>query len=233
MGRHIVSGLVIVAAVFAALPASAQPSAALSISRIFHNGPLKVGDNTFRVTVRNGTQTAPTPAREPVIVKLIVLDPQQNRSEFEATIPGGIGANGSQTAAFPNVMLHKPGPHTVTASAYVPPRPGRADIRAADKSEVFNVGGAQADAANQLLVLVRRQTNGTAVANVRVSLKADNREIDWKQTGGTGEARFPRVAPSPHGKPYVIEVKAANNVIGTFEYLMPDQASTFEVKVSQ
>ena len=126
-------------------------------------------------------------------------------------------------------MLHKPGPHTVTASAYVPPRSGRADIKAQDRTEVFNVGGAQAAAANQLTVLVKR-ANGPA-NRYRGALKVDNREIDWKMTGGTGEARFPRVAPSPGGKPYIVEVRNGAKVVGTFEYLMPAEAATYEVSV--
>lgn len=213
----------------AASPAWAQYSAQLQIARIFHNGPLTPGANTFRVTVRNSSQRTPTPAREPVIVTLVVLDPDQKRSEYEAKITLGIGANGDQTAAFPNVMLHKPGAHTVTASAYVPTRPGEAVIKTQDRTEVFNVGGAQAAAANQLTVLVKR--NSAPANRYRVALRVDNREIDWKMTGGTGEARFPRVAPSPDGKPYTIEVKNGAQVVGTFEYLMPAQAATHEVTV--
>jgi hypothetical protein len=164
------------------------------------------------------------------MVKIIVLDPDHHRSEYDATIQGGIGSNGSQTAAFSNVNLTKPGPHTVTATAYVPPRPGRADIKAPEKSEVFNVGGAQAAAAHELLIRVKKPNN-VPVGNVRVSLKADNREIDWKQTNGAGEARFNRVAPSPDGKPYVLEVRFGAQVLTTLDYTMPAQAATYEVTV--
>jgi hypothetical protein len=232
MIRRTLLGFLALALAASSIPAIAQPSAALNIARIFHIGPLKVGNNTFRVTVRNGSSTGPIQRGEDVIVKLIVLDPNQQRSEYEARITTGIGTNGDQTAAFPNVMLHAAGPHTVTAGATTNFAPGRANAVARDRTQVFNVGGAQADAANQLTVLVKRTSNNTPVANVRVSLKADNRELDWKQTGGTGEARFPRVAPSPDGRPYTIEVRAANNLIGTFEYAMPAQASVFEAKVN-
>ncbi|MEZ5416738.1 MAG: hypothetical protein R2708_05275 [Vicinamibacterales bacterium] len=210
----LVAALAVLAA--PALPALAQSNAQLQVARIFHNGPLKTGTNTFRVTVRNSSQTAPTPFREPVVVTLIVLDPDQQRSQYEATIPSGIGTNGSQTAAFPNVQLHKTGSHTVTAYARVPPKSGRPDIKSADRSEVFNVGGAKAAAANQLTVLVKTPNNSPS-SRFRVALRVDNREIDWKMTGGTGEARFPRVAPSPDGKPYTIEVKAGSKVVGSFE----------------
>jgi hypothetical protein len=213
-----------------AAPALAQYNAQLQIARIFHNGPLKVGGNTFRVTVRNSSATAPTPYREPVVVKLIVLDPDQKRSEYEATIVTGIGTNGDQTAGFPNVQIKKPGAHTVTAYAQVPPKPGRADIRSTDRTEVFNVGGAAAAATNQLTVLVKTANNSPS-ARFRVALRVDNREIDWKMTGGTGEARFPRVAASPAGKPYTIEVKRGAKVVASFEYEMPAQASTFEANV--
>jgi hypothetical protein len=227
--------LALAATVMAASPARAQFSGthaypSLTVARIFHNGPLQVGANTIRITVRNANQIAPTPHGEPVVVKVIVLDPDQHRSEYQAQIGGGIGINADQTAAVPGVMLSKPGSYTVTAQASLPPQAGRPDIKSPEKTEVFAVGGAQASAANQLTVLVRRQNN-LPVGGVRVSLKADNRELDWKQTTSAGEARFLRVAPSPDGKPYVIEVKFGNQVLGAFDYLMAAQASTFEARV--
>lgn len=233
MIRGTILGLATLAFLVPATSALAQPAASLTIARIFHNGPLQVGNNTFRVTVRNTSSTKPILPREEVIVTLLVLDAKQKATSYEARITTGIGTNGDQTAAFPDVALGAPGPHTITARATTNFAAGRANAVAPDRTEVFNVGGAQAAAANQLLVLVRRQANNMPVGNVRVSLKVDDRELDWKQTTSAGEARFTRVAPSPQGKPYVIEVKFANNVLGTFDYLMPAQASTFEVKVTQ
>jgi sarcosine oxidase gamma subunit len=231
MNRRTLSGLIVFALVFAASPAIAQPAASLSIARIFHNGALQAGNNTFRVTVRNTSSTKPILPREEVIVTLLVLDAQQKETTYEAKVTSGIGTNGDQTAAFPNVVLSAPGAYTVTARARTNFAAGRANAVAPDKTEVFNVGGAQADAANQLLVLVKRQATNVPVGGVRVSAKVDGREIDWKQTTSAGEARFMRLAPSPEGKPYLIEVKLGANVLGTFDYLMPAQASTFEVTV--
>jgi hypothetical protein len=203
----------------------------LTVARIFHNGPLQAGSNTLRVTVRNGNQIAPTPHGEPVLVTLIVLDPDQRRSEYQGQIAGGIGINASQTAAIPGVTLSKAGSYTITARASLPAQAGRPDIKSPDRTDVFAVGGASSAAANQLIVQVRREGTNMPVGGVRVSLKADNRELDWKQTTSAGEARFTRVAPSPAGKTYVIEVKSGNQVLGAFDYSMPGQAAVFEAKV--
>jgi surface-anchored protein len=228
--------IAVAATAIAAWPARAQFAGnnmypILTIARIFHNGPLQMGSNTLRITVRNGNQVAPTPQGEPVVVKLIVLDPDQHRSEYQSQIPSGIGINSDQTAAIQGVTFSKPGSYTVTAQASLPPQAGRPDIKSPDRTEVFAVGGAQAAAANQLIVQVRRQATNMPVGGVRVSLKADNRELDWKQTTSAGEARFTRVAPSPAGKTYVIEVKFGNQMLGAFDYSMPAQAAVFEAKV--
>lgn len=229
MIRTTVLGFAALAMVVSALPVSAQPAASLSIARIFHNGPLQVGANTFRVTVRNTSSTKPIMPREEVVVTLLVLDAKQKETSYEAKITSGIGSNGDQTAAFPNVMLAS-GPHTVTARATTNFAVGRANAVAPDKTEVFNVGGAQAAASNPLSILVKK-ANGMPGSALRVALKANGRELDWKRTGGTGEARFTNVAPSPAGQTYEIEVKSANTVVATFNYAMPGQAATYEVKV--
>lgn len=213
-----------------AVPATAQPAAALTIARIFHNGPLKVGSNTFRVTVRNTSSTKPIQPREVVVVTLLVLDGKQKETSYEARITSGIGTSGDQTAAFPNVALAAPGPYTVTARATTDFAAGRANAVAPDKSDVFNVGGANAAASNQLTVLVKK-ANGMPGSNLRVALKANGRELDWKNAGGTGEAKFLKVAPSAGHDAYQIEVKSANTVIATYPYTMPAEAATYEVKV--
>jgi hypothetical protein len=231
MNRRTLSGLIVFALVFAARPAGAQPAASLTVARVFHNGPLQVGNNTLRVTVRNTSPTKPILMNEVVIVKLLVLDPAQQETTYEGRITTGIGANGDQTVAIPNVALNAPGSHTITVRATTDFTGGRPNAVSSDKTQVFNVGGAQAAGANQLIVMVRRQTTNVPVGGVRVSAKVDGREIDWKQTTSAGEARFTRLAPSPDGKPYQIEVKLGATVLGTFDYLMPAQASTFEVTV--
>jgi hypothetical protein len=230
MIRSTLLGLVALALVSSSAPAAAQPAASLSIARIFHNGALQVGTNTFRVTVRNTSSTKPILPREVVIVKLLVLDAKQKETTYEARITTGIGTNGDQTAAFPNVALTAPGPYTVTARATTDFAAGRANAVAPDRTEVFNVGGAQAAAANQLTVLVKKQ-NGMPGSNLRVALKANGRELDWKNTGGTGEAKFTSVAPSQNGQTYEIEVKQINTVLAAIPYTMPAQAATYEVKV--
>ncbi|MBP7777219.1 MAG: hypothetical protein KA371_08835 [Acidobacteria bacterium] len=230
MIRASLVALTVAMLVASAVPATAQPAASLTIARIFHNGPLQVGNNTFRVTVRNTSSTKPIQPRETVIVTLLILDAKQKEASYEARITSGIGTSGDQTAAFPNVALAAPGPYTVTARATTDFAAGRANAVARDKTEVFNVGGAQAAASNQLTVLVKKQ-NGMPGSNLRVALKADGRELDWKNTGGTGEAKFLRVAPSGDGQSYEIEVKAANKVVATFQYAMPEQAAIYEVKV--
>lgn len=211
-------------------PASAQPAASLTIARIFHNGPLVAGGNTFRVTVRNTSSTKPILPREEVLVTLLVLDPGKKETTYQAKITTGIGTNGDQTAAIPNVVLGAPGAYTVTARATTNYAAGRANAVAPDRTEVFNVGGAQADAVQTLTILVKKQ-NGMPGANLRVSLKANGREIDWKNTGGSGEARFTKVAPSAGGQTYEIEVKQANTVLLSVPYEMPAQAATREITV--
>jgi hypothetical protein len=230
MRRTLLTGLMIPVMAVLALPAQAQPAASLTIARIFHNGPLTVGPNTFRVTVRNTSSTKPILPREEVVVTLLVLDAKQKETTYTARITSGIGTNGDQTAAFQNVALGAPGPYTVTARATTNFAAGRANAVAPDKTEVFNVGGAQAAAASQLTVLIRK-ANGMPGSNLRVALKANGRELDWKNTGGTGEAKFLKVAPSAGGQTYEIEVKSANTVIATYPYTMPDAAATYEVKV--
>ena len=230
MVRSTLVGLVAFTLISSSVPASAQPAASLTIARIFHNGALQAGTNTFRVTVRNTSSTKPILPREEVIVTLLVLDAKQKETSYEARITSGIGTNGDQTAAFPNVVLAAAGPYTVTARATTNFAPGRANAVAPDKTEVFSVGGAQAAAANQLTVLVKK-ANGMPGSNLRVALKANGRELDWKNTGGTGEAKFTSVAPSQNGQTYDIEVKSINTVIATIPYTMPAQAATYEVKV--
>lgn len=231
MTSRVLSSLVVCGVFVAALPVYAQPAASLSVARVFHNGPLVVGHNTFRVTVRNTSPTKPILPREEVVVTLLVLDPQQQQTTHEARITSGIGANGDQTVAIPNVALNAAGPHTITVRARTDYAAGRPNAVSPDKTDVFNVGGAQAAGANQLLVLVKRQATNVPVGGVRVSLMVDNREIDWKQTTSAGEARFTRVGPSPDGKPYVIQVKQGVNVLVASDFLMPAQAATHEVKV--
>ena len=213
------------------VPAAAQPGgAALRISRIATSGPPRAGENTFRVTVRNGSTTRPTPPGEPVLVKLTVRDPAQKEVEYRGEIRGGIGSNGSQTAAVSGVKLAEPGAYTVTAVAYLPARAGRSPIESPAKTQVFNLGGAAAAASYQLTVLARNQRNVPA-HGVRVALKtADGRELDWKRAGGTGEARFPAVAPSPGGRPYTIEIRSGARVVGRFEFAMPAQNAVYEAK---
>jgi hypothetical protein len=230
MIRSTLPALVAFTLISSSVPASAQPAASLTIARIFHNGPLQVGNNTFRVTVRNTSNTKPILPREEVIVTLLVLDAKQKETSYEARITTGIGTNGDQTAAFTNVALAAAGPYTVTARATTNFAAGRANAVAKDKTEVFNVGGAQAASSSQLTVLVKK-ANGMPGSNLRVALKANGRELDWKNTGGTGEARFTNVAPSQHNQTYEIEVKSINTVVGTFQYAMPAQAATYEVKV--
>jgi hypothetical protein len=216
--------------VLAALPApaAAQPSQAqLQVSRITHNGPLVVGANTFRVTVRNSSQTSP--AKGPVKVKLIVLDPQQKATEYEAVLRTGVGSNSDQTAAFPNVSLPKAGAYTLTAIADPDQQIRRYTTKTNERTEVFTVGEPATATHGQLLVIVKNE-KGNRVSAARVSLKADGREIDWKRTGGTGEARFPKVAASPGHKPYVVEVRLGT-AVHTFEYVMPGKDSLFEVTI--
>ena len=230
MHRTLFTGVLALVIALGALPAQAQPAASLSIARIFHNGPLQVGANTFRVTVRNTSSTKPILPREEVIVTLLVLDGKQKESKYEAKITTGIGTNGDQTAAFANVVLSAPGPYTVTARATTNFAAGRANAVAPDRTEVFNVGGPQADAGHPLTVVVRKQ-NGMPGANLRVALKANGRELEWKNTGGTGEARFISVVPSKGAVTYEIEVKQINTVLVTKPYTMPAQAATLEVQV--
>jgi hypothetical protein len=229
MIRNTVLGFAVLAFASSSMTAVAQPAASLTIARIFHNGPLTVGPNTFRVTVRNTSSTKPIMPREEVVVTLLVLDAKQKETTYTARITSGIGTNGDQTAAFQNVTLGAAGPYTVTARATTNFAVGRANAVAPDRTEVFNVGGAQADAAHPLTILVKK-ANGMPGSNLRVALKAKGRELDWKNTGGTGEAKFLRVVPSA-GQAYEIEVKSANTVIATYPYTMPAEAATYEVKV--
>jgi hypothetical protein len=218
------------ALVVGAVPVAAQPAASLSISRIFHNGPLKAGANTFRVTVRNTSQTKPINPREDVLVTLLVLDAMQHQTKYEARITSGIGTSGDQTAAFPNVMLHAPGPYTVTARATTVFAAGQLNAVAPDRTEVFTVGGAQV-AAGRLLVTVKN-ANGSFANGLRVSVRtADGQELLWKMSAGSGQADFAKVAPSPAGKPYTVLVTTGAITKATQQVQMPAQDHVLNIQL--
>ncbi len=213
---------------------AAQPSTAnLNIARIYHDGPLTEGKPaTFRVTVRNGNQRLATPSQEPVIIKLIVLDPAQKRTELEGKIANGVGANGSQTGVVADVPIYMKGTYTLTAYAEVPPKAGRAIIRSPDRTETFTVGAASADGQFDLNVVLTNQ-RGIRAGGLRVTLfTADGQELGWKTSTGNGEAKFPKLAPSPAGKPYRVEVRRGAQLLAKHEYLMPAQTSAFDIRLA-
>ncbi len=241
-----------------AAPLAAQPGLApsLSISRITHNGALKQGaPATFRVTVQNTSQRVPTPSGEPVLVKLVVLDPDQKRVEYD-TQTRGIGPRGNGNAAFANVALDKPGTYTVISYAAMPDKPGRKEIRSPDRTQTFNVAAVANNVANAAppkdagnggheavtntaavggqfdLNVALTNARGQRANGLRVILKtADGQELGRRNSNGSGEARFPKLAPSPADKPYVIEVRRGARVIATEKYLMPATASTFAIRL--
>jgi len=220
---------------------SAQPNvASLTIARIYHDGPLTAGvPATFRVTVRNGNQRVPTPSREPVVVTLTVRDPNQKVTTHTATIAGGIGANGSQNVAIPDVPISMRGTYTVTAFAEVPPQSGRAPIRSPDRTETFPAGAAvttglsgEAPATSYELTVAITNARGLPANGLRVSLNtADGQEIGWKTSSGSGEARFPKLAPSPANKAYKLLVRNGAQVLVSQDVIMPNRASTIAVNV--
>jgi hypothetical protein len=219
----------------------AQPNvASLSIARIYHDGPLAAGvKSTFRVTVRNGNQRVPTPSREPVIVTLTVRDPNQKLTTHQATIAGGVGANGSQNVAIPDVPIYMRGTYTVTAFAEVPPQSGRAPIRSPDRTETFAVGaavnsalGGEAPTPSFDLTVTLTNARGLAANGLRVSLSTpDGQEIGWKNSSGNGEARFPALAPSPANKPYKLVVRRGAQVVASQDVLMPARANSVALSV--
>ncbi|MGH6886654.1 MAG: hypothetical protein ACREGK_11350 [Geminicoccales bacterium] len=95
-------------------PASAiaQPQPQLQVARIWNQGALEVGEaNTFRANIRNSSQS--TPARGRIKVVLEILDPDQKKSSYEASILN-LGPNGAQAVAFNKVKLTKRGAYIVT-----------------------------------------------------------------------------------------------------------------------
>lgn len=210
-----------------------QGNASLNIARIYHDGALARGNTTtFRVTVRNGNQRVATPSGEAVRIVLAVLDPAGKRVEYEGKIATGIGPNGSQTGAIADVSTPVEGTYTMIAWAELPPKTGRAPIRAADRTETFTVG-APAVAGQFDLNVVITDSRGVRANGLRVTLSTyDGQELAWKNSAGNGEARFPKLAPSPAGKPYVIEVRRGVQVLAREQYLMPAQTSAFDVKLA-
>jgi len=238
---HLLVRTAIAFTILAAPALSAQPNvASLNIARIYHDGPLTAGTSaTFRVTVRNGNQRVATPSKEPVVVVLAVRDPNQKLTTFTASIPGGVGANGSQTVAIPDVPIYMRGAHTVTAYAEVAPQQGRANIRSADRTETFAVGaavnaalGGTADVGTYDLTITLSNGQGQQVNGLRVTLATrDGQEIGWKNSAGNGEARFPKLAPSPADKPYKVEVRRGAQVLATTDVRMPASPTTIALKV--
>lgn len=231
---HRITLAVVLASLAISPTAAAQPNTAnLNIARIYHDGPILEGKPaTFRVTVRNGNQRVATPSREPVVIKLIVLDPAQKRTEHEARIASGIGANGSQTGAVAAVPIYMKGTYTVTAYAEVPPQPGRAPIRSPDRTETFTVGAEGTEGQFALNVVLTTQ-RGLRAGGLRVTLlTADGQELGWKTSTGNGEANFQKLAPSPAGKPYVVEVRRGALVLAKHEYLLPASTSTFDIRLA-
>jgi hypothetical protein len=211
----------------------AQGGPQLEVTAIANQGALKIGNNTFRVTAHNGSQTHP--ATGTVTVKLEVLDPMQNKTEYTATIAGGIGtgADGSKPALFKQVAMPHPGAYTLTAVVDPNRQFSPLEYDRKKRTQVFTVpaGGTAAQAAN-LTVVVKNQNQATQ-NGLRVALKTQaGQELFWKMTAGTGQAVFPKIAPSPAGKPYTIEVKRANVVLGSFEYAMPATDQIFNVQVN-
>lgn len=199
--------------------AAAQGAPQLRISAIANQGALKVGMNTFRVNVQNSSHA--TPAKGPVTVTLEVLDPQQKKTEYTVTLNGvPAGQNSYQPAWFRTVAMDKPGAYTI--SAIVDPEKRHAHAYPNDgnrRTQVFTVGG---DTAAHRLIVTVKNANGTVANGLRVSLKSHTgQELFWKFTAGVGQADFPKVAPSPDGKPYTILVTAAALVKATQPFTMP------------
>jgi hypothetical protein len=217
--------------VLMAAPVAAQGYPQLQIDRIWNQGALKVGDtNVFRANVRNSSQIAP--ARGRIKVVLNILDPDQKKSTYEASILN-LGPNGAQAVAFHNVKLSKPGAYIVTAIADPDAEFTRGThypTKSNERTETFTVGAPNDAGVYRLIVTVKQK--GTGANGMRVAVKtADGQELAWRQTTLTGQAQFPRLAPSPHGKPYTIEVKRLANVLATKTFAMPAKDAQFEINL--
>ena len=210
---------------------TAQPqSPHLQVARIWNQGALTAGaTNVFRANIRNASQT--TPARGRIKVVLNLLDPDQKRSSHEASILN-LGPNGSQAVAFHNVTLPKPGAYIVTVVVDPDQEFGRYPSKSNERTQTFTAGAASDAGTYRLIVHVTE--NGRGVNGVRVAVKtANGQELAWRNTPVTGQAQFPRLAPSPKDKPYTIEVKRFADVLATRRFAMPAADAIYEVKVDE
>lgn len=232
MSSLLVASLSVSASPGTVLPVPASGAPQLRVTAIANQGALRVGANTFRVTVANGSYSD---AAERVPVVLEILDPDQVKSEFRTEIRYiGPGQNSNQPAWFRNVTLAKPGPHTITA--IVDPNGEFANTKGQylndsnKRTQIFTVPG-RAEA-YRLNIAVKNANN--SVANgLRVSIKTqDGQELFWKMTSGNGQADFQKLAPSPMHKPYTIEVRKAANIVHTQTFEMPKQDTILNIRLN-
>jgi len=210
--------------------APAQPlSPHLQVARIWNQGPLVVGEsNVFRANIRNASTN--NPARGRIKVVLEILDPDQKRSSYETSFLN-LGPNGDRAVAFPNVKLPKPGAYIVTVTVDPDQEFGRYPTKSNTRTETFTVGAAN-DAGVHTLIVTVREAGGRPVNGVRVAVKtSDGQELAWRNTTLTGQAQFPRLAPSPKDKPYTIEVKRVAEVLATKPFAMPAADAAYEVRL--
>lgn len=222
--------LVSVALLTGAAAAAAQPqSPHLQVGRIWTQGSLTVGDsNVFRADIRNASPMYP--ARGTVKVVMEMLDPDQKKSTYEASFLN-LGPNGSRSVAFQNVRLPKPGAYIVTVTVDPDQEFGRYPTRSNSRTETFTVGAAK-DAGVHTLTVAVKDGDGRPVNGVRVAVKtSEGQEIAWRNTNVTGQAQFPRLAPSPKNKPYTIEVKRLAEVLATKQFAMPAADAAYEIKL--
>jgi hypothetical protein len=231
--RSLVIVAVVAAAVsFAGSPRAEQGRPQLRIAAIANQGALKVGANTFRVSVQNSSQT--TSAQGPVAVKLEILDPQQVKTEYTVTLNNGVpsGQDSTHPAWFRNVTLAHAGPHTVTA--IVDPdgqfAPGGTYTNQTNRrTQIFTVPG---KASAYRLTITVKNANDSVANGLRVAIKtADGQELFWKMTAGTGRAEFPALAPSPADKPYMIVVTKAALTVHTQTFQMPATNALLDIKL--
>lgn len=130
----------VVAQLAIAAPAVAQdPSTPqLSVAKIQYEPPVDGSSAaTVKVTVANAVGRAATPSDRPVVVKIILVNPNGRRTNLETALRTSIPGGGTQTGVISvtPIYMREVGTHTVTAWPSLAASSGSAELRSPDKVE--------------------------------------------------------------------------------------------------
>jgi len=115
----------------------------LSVAKVIYEPPASGSSSaTVRVTVANAAGGAATSTDQPVVVKIILVNPNGRNTTYEAPIRASIpgGATQSGVISVPAIYMKDAGTHTVTAWAAVPVSGGKTPVRSPDRIEKIMIG---------------------------------------------------------------------------------------------